>query len=71
MLAPGAAHEEQPELLRIPPELGLGLHVDLVHAAEPVEVVHVGAAEQRAERRVDVVERGRPTFSTLLRSMSA
>ena len=48
-------HEEEPELLRVLPELGLGLHVHLVDAAELVEVVDVGAAEQRAERRVDVV----------------
>ena len=52
-----AAHEEQPELLRIAPELRLGLHVDLVDAPEPVEVVDVRAAEQRAERGVDVAER--------------
>ena len=49
-------HEEQPELFRIRPELRLGLDVHLVHAAEPVEVVHVGAAEQRAERGVHVVQ---------------
>ena len=50
-------HEEQPELLRILAELRFGLQIDLVDAAEPVEVVDVGAAEQRAERRVHVVQR--------------
>ena len=50
-------HEEQPELLRILAELRLGLHIHLVDTAEPVEVVDVGAAEQRPERRVDVVQR--------------
>ena len=49
-------HEEEPELLRVLPELRLGLHVHLVDAAELVEVVDVGAAEQRAERGVDVVQ---------------
>ena len=50
------AHEEEPELLRILPELRLGLQVHLVDAAELVEVVDVRAAEQRAERGVDVVQ---------------
>ena len=49
-------HEEEPELLRVLPELRLGLQVHLVDAAELVEVVDVGAAEQRAERGVDVVQ---------------
>ncbi len=54
--APRVLHEEQSELFRIAPELRLGLDVDLVDAAEPVEVVHVGTAEQRPERGVHVVE---------------
>src|SRR4029453_9677469 len=48
------AHEEQAELTRIAPELRLRLDVDLVDAPEFVEVVDVRAAEQRAERRVDI-----------------
>ena len=56
-LPPCPAHEEEPELLGIAPELRLRLDVHLVDAAEPVEVVHVGAAEERAERRVDVLQR--------------
>ena len=55
-----AAHVEEPELLRIVPELRLGLDVHLVHAAEAVEVVDVRAAEQRAERRVHVRRSARP-----------
>ena len=52
-----AADEEQAELLRVAPVLRLGLHVHLVDTPEPVEVVDVGAAEERPERGVDVGER--------------
>ena len=51
------AHEEEAELLGIGPIFGFRLDVHLVDAAETVEVVHVGAAEQRAERGVDVLQR--------------
>src|SRR4029078_8591033 len=47
----------QAELLRIASVLRLGLHVDLVHAPEPVDVVDMRAAEERAERGVDVLQR--------------
>ena len=36
------------------PVLGFSLHVDFVQPAEAVEVVDVGAAQERANRRVDV-----------------
>ena len=48
----GIAHEQEWRVRHV------GLHVDLVDAAEPVEVVHVGAAEQRAERGREEQQRG-------------
>src|SRR4029077_12277795 len=50
------SYEEQTQLAGIPPEFRLGLDVYLVDAAELVEVVDVRAAQERAERRVDVAE---------------
>ena len=45
------ANVEQAEIARIRPVLRFGLEEDAPDAPEPVELVHVGAAEERLQRR--------------------
>ena len=51
------ADVEEAEIRRIRPVLRLGLEEDAPDAPEAVELVHVGAAEERLERRVHVLDR--------------
>ena len=51
------ANVEQAEVVRIRPVLRFGLEEDAPDASEPVELVHVSAAEERLERLIDVLDR--------------
>ncbi len=51
------AHEQEPEVAHLLPELGLRLHGDLVIAAESREVVDLVAAEEGLHRGEHVVDR--------------
>ena len=56
-LTRGVAHVELADVVRLGPELALGLDVHLPDATVLVEVVHEGAAEERLQRLVDRAER--------------
>src|SRR4030095_13077550 len=52
----GGPGVEEPDVLRLTAVRSLGLDVDFVHPAEPVEVVHISSAEEAAQRVVHILE---------------